>query len=219
MLENWWQALLDLLYPPKCPACRQNVMEHGQWCSPCAAKIAAYRQIAVSEHHLRSVDSCCTLYEYEGSLKRMIHDMKFRKAARYGQHLSWLLSQGSRGRNFDHIHCVVPVPLHSERLFERGFNQTELIFKTWALAYGLEWLAGLARVRRTRPQWELTLSDRKGNIKGAFKVICPERITGRNILLVDDIFTTGLTLDECARELKKAGAKQVHCLTLASNAR
>lgn len=219
MLERWWQALLDLMYPPKCPACRQGVAEQGEWCGSCTDKIAAYREIAVSEHHLRAVDSCRTLYEYEGSLKRMIHDMKFRKVSRYGQHLNWLLSYGSRNRSFDNIHFVMPVPLHSERLSERGFNQTELIFKNWALARGFEWLAGLTRVRKTRPQWELTLADRKDNIKGAFRVSCPERITGRNVLLVDDIFTTGLTLDECAKTLKKAGAKQVHCLTLASNAR
>lgn len=219
MLAIWWQALLDLLYPPKCPGCRERVHTHGEWCGVCFGKLAAYRGIAVSDHHLQAVDSCRTLYEYEGSLKRVIHDMKFRQASQYGSHLSWLLHQGSRIRDFGGIQCVVPVPLHHERLAERGFNQTELIFKQWAQQNGFEWLDCLARIRKTRPQWELTIAERKENIKGAFQVTKPEQITGRNVLLVDDIFTTGLTLDSCAKELKKAGAKQVHCLTLASNAR
>lgn len=208
-----------MLYPPKCPGCRQDVQEHGEWCGVCFGKLAAYRRIPLGEHHLTAIDSCYTLYEYEGSLKRIIHDMKFRQAGQYGPQLSWLVSQGVRLTDFNGIQCVIPVPLHHGRLKERGFNQTELIFRPWAQLNGFVWLDGLARTRKTRPQWELTLPERQENIRGAFRVTSPEQIAGRNILVVDDIFTTGLTLEACARELKKAGAKQVHCLTLASNAR
>lgn len=211
--------LLDLLYPPKCPGCRAGVTEHGAWCGVCADAVKDRRQIALTEHKLTAIDACHTLYDYEGSLKRVMHDMKFRQAARYGKHLAWLLERGAVELSFPAPHGVIPVPLHAGRLAERGFNQTELIFKDWAAKRGLEWLDVLVRTRQTQPQWELNLAGRKANIRGAFSVARPAAIAGRNLLLVDDIFTTGLTLNECAKELKKAGAKQVYCLTLASNAR
>lgn len=181
--------------------------------------LADGRALSAAEHYLKAVEDCFTLYKYEVGLKRVIHDMKFRKAKRYGRHLNWLLETGCRDRSFKGVDAVVPVPLHADRLNERGFNQTELIFRTWAENRGLKWQEALIRIRKTKPQWELTLAERRSNIKGAFRVIRTEFVTGKSILLVDDIFTTGLTLDECAKELKKAGAKQVSCLTLASNAK
>jgi predicted amidophosphoribosyltransferase len=77
----------------------------------------------------------------------------------------------------------------------------------------------LERVRHTIPQWELKSTERKNNIKGAFVVTHPEMVRNKDILLVDDIITTGITLDECAKVLKKAGAASVHALVVASGAR
>jgi len=83
---------------------------------------------------------------------------------------------------------------------------------------GWPWEEVLARIRATEPQWELTPGERRKNIKGAFGSTRPELIRDKNILLVDDIFTTGITLNECARVLKKAGARKVFGLALASGA-
>ena len=115
---------------------------------------------------------------------------------------------------------MVPVPLDQHKLAERGFNQTELIFKTWAKRQQFIWLDCLERLRPTQPQWELNKKARQANISGAFRVIPDDtvRLQGRDVFIVDDIFTTGITLAECARSLKKAGANRVYGLVLASGA-
>jgi ComF family protein len=219
MLSAWWNSLLDLIYPPKCPSCRGTVAHHGQWCDNCRKRIAAPRTISLRAHHLHSVDSCQILYEYEGPLKRIIHDIKFRRASRYARHLAWLLEQAGCEIQPASVDVVVPVPLHAERLTERGYNQTELIYREWAQKRGLPWEDAMVRVKNTVPQWELALADRRVNLRNAFRVSRPGAVAGKRVLLVDDIFTSGLTMDACARELKKAGAKQVHCLALASGAK
>ena len=153
--------------------------------------------------------------------------MKFRQQERYGISLRWLIREYSQ-LFLANIHlkmlgssdCVVSVPLHRQRLQERGYNQAECIFQEWAREGEMLWLPSvLERRRDTIPQWELKLAERKKNMKGAFVVVDPEQVKNKNIILVDDIFTTGITLDECAKVLKQAGASSVHALVVASGAR
>lgn len=238
-MRSWWTTFLDLVYPPKCPGCKVAVDEQGAWCASCHTKISGVRSISMVEHKLVSLDSCWTVCEYTGSLKRMIHDMKFRRQRRYAVYLQWLVGRMITGGMFDSIDYVIPVPLHEKRLEERGYNQTEAIFhelfkeaaiesieqlrnknlNPGALVEGRRWMPKLlVRTRYTIPQWELKLPQRKANIKDAFSAIHPEIITNKQILLVDDIFTTGITLDECAKVLKKAGASRVYALVVASGA-
>lgn len=111
---------------------------------------------------------------------------------------------------------TVPVPLHRRRLRERGFNQSLLLARALSSSLGtqLDYLS-LIRKRDTRAQTGLRREERRKNVKDAFSVIYPHTIDGKRILLVDDVFTTGYTLNECARTLKKTGAVAVICLTLA----
>ena len=219
MNSGWLEALLSLVFPPRCPACRGKVARHGAWCSVCLAKFLAPRRIDPAGHKLKWIDGCYVLCDYEAGLKRLIRDMKFRKVSRYRSQFKWLIEAGLAGQNLPDGAWVVPVPLSPRRERERGFNQTELIFREWATASGRLWLDGLQRIKETLPQWELELAARRPNIQGAFRVSRQDLVKGKAILLVDDIFTTGLTMDECARELKKAGARQVYCLALASGAK
>jgi ComF family protein len=110
----------------------------------------------------------------------------------------------------------MPVPLHLTRLRWRGFNQSQLL--AWSLArlarVPLDAFS-LERVRPTRPQVELDHAERQRNVKQAFQVQRPERVRGQHILLVDDVYTTGATADECSRALMRAGAAAVDVLTLA----
>lgn len=119
---------------------------------------------------------------------------------------------------------IIPVPLHKARLRQRGFNQAELLSGlivgpdhtnsstplTMKIHTGI-----LKRVKPTRPQTELDRHKRIDNIKGAFRVILPEAIEDKEILLIDDVFTTGSTANECARVLMEAGARKVDVFTLA----
>jgi ComF family protein len=220
MISKYWNVLLNILYPPKCPYCKTLIEQHGAWCPSCLSTILAVREINVMEHRLKSLNSCRVVCEYTGGLKRIIHDMKFRRQKKYGIYLIWLLTNSKLPHDLSIIDYVIPVPLHTDRLQERGYNQTEVIFKEWSRKQKLLWAPDLlVRDKHTIPQWELTLAKRRENIKGAFLITRPEMVKDKHILLVDDIITTGITLDECAKVLKKSGAASVHGLAVASGAR
>jgi ComF family protein len=219
-MASWGQAILNILYPPRCPACRQEVGEHGGWCEACLREFLSVREINLAEHHLRYLDCCLTVCEYAAGVKRVIHALKFQKRQRYAIYLRWLLRYTAEREWILRCDAVVPVPLAARRLRERGYNQVERIFARWAKSRHAVWLPdALLRTRDTAPQWELNVTQRHSNIKGAFTCTRPERIKNRSILLVDDIITTGVTLNEAAKALKAAGADRVCGLTLAAGAR
>ncbi|HYA49432.1 MAG TPA: ComF family protein [Burkholderiales bacterium] len=111
---------------------------------------------------------------------------------------------------------LVPVPLHPERKRERGFNQSQLLARELARIRGMRVLEGcLVKVRNVPPQTSLEAAGRETNVRGAFAVRRRRRVEGKVVVLVDDVFTTGSTLDECGRVLKRAGAREVRALTLA----
>jgi len=114
------------------------------------------------------------------------------------------------------VDMIMPVPLHRTRLRTRGFNQSLLLAHQVGRHKGIRLVMdNLVRVRATRPQVELNGIERKRNVAGAFLVRRPEEVRERHILLVDDVFTTGATLEECASTLKESGASRVTALTLA----
>jgi len=154
---------------------------------------------------------------YDGAVAAAIKRFKFgRQLAFLPVMHSWLQSPACR-ELADAADLIAPVPLHPRRLKARGFNQSLLLaqaFHETPLDREL-----LLRVRFTRPQVGLKPGERRQNVKGAFAVADPARVKGRNILLVDDLYTTGATVKECARVLKKAGAAQVEVLTVARRVR
>lgn len=154
---------------------------------------------------------------YEGSLMESIHMLKYRKKSSLARPLSALARETFfQFWDVGEIDLLVSVPLHVKRLRERGFNQAYLLIRSWAKKDGIT-LDGLTlcRSRRTEPQTTLSRPERRKNIKGAFSLRHSEKIMGRKILLVDDVYTTGATVNECARVLMKAGAEFVDVLTLA----
>lgn len=219
MLKQLWTILLDLIYPPKCPGCRCRVDVHGSWCSDCLRDVFAVREISVSLHHLKYLDYCLAACNYSGGVKRLIHAIKYRHDVQHIRHLEWLLETAITPGLLSPPDIVMAVPLHPERQRERGYNQAELIFKDWAESKGWHWCSGnLERTRATIPQWKLNQSERRQNIKDAFKLNNPEEVRSKSVLIVDDIITSGITINECAKVLKKAGASRVSGLALASGA-
>ena len=154
---------------------------------------------------------------YEGDLMEAIHLLKYHKKTSLSQPLSDLARKTFfQFWDRDSIDFFASVPLHVKRLRERGFNQAHLLVRNWAKDEGIP-VDGLTLSRScwTEPQTNLSRSERRRNINGAFSISHPERIKGRKILLVDDVYTTGATVNECARVLMKAGAEFVDVLTLA----
>jgi ComF family protein len=150
---------------------------------------------------------------YEGALKKLIQIFKYGKVESLAAPLSRLLLRAiPQGQNFD---VVMAMPMHWRKRWERGFNQAELLAQPVAKRYGLKLATNLRRARYTVAQASLGEAERRKNLKNSFAVVRPERIEGKRVLLIDDVFTTGATLRGATAALKAAGAAKVSALTLA----
>jgi ComF family protein len=166
---------------------------------------------------LRGFDYAASYGVYEGSLRSLIHLYKYSAMKPLARPLAAYLDRAmSAEERFD---AVVPVPLHWRRQWQRGFNQSELLARYVARRRGIPLLQALRRRRATAAQAGLASAGRRRNVEGAFAVKHNARISagisGRKILLIDDVMTTGATAGACAAALKRAGAKSVSLLTLA----
>ena len=152
---------------------------------------------------------------YKGIVKEAIHLYKYRPVRSLKGYLGNFIEVGSK-KWFSDADLVVAVPLHKMRLRQRGFNQSLFLAQraSRTLGIGLS-VDGLARVKNTRPQVDLDRGEREANVRGAFKAVKPWEFEGRNVMLVDDVYTTGATVKECAKVLKAAGADKVSVLTVA----
>ncbi|MBP1750438.1 MAG: putative Phosphoribosyltransferase [Deltaproteobacteria bacterium] len=154
-------------------------------------------------------------FEYDGAVREAIHAFKFEGSKKIGRKLVRIISDKFRGLN-DDVDVIVPVPVSSKRLRERGFNQSYIIAEEIAALTGLTIEhTVLAKNHSVRDQFRLSGAERKKNIKGAFRVISPQCVKGRRVLLVDDLFTTGYTASEAARTIIKAGSPDVVLFALA----
>ena len=157
---------------------------------------------------------------YDGGLRELIHLLKYEQVRPAAVVLGGMLREAAIGLDSCGINeaLVVPVPLHARKLRQRGFNQSVLIAQEFIkLASGNMTLQPrvLQRRRETESQIGLTRHQRRENIRGAFVVSRPQEIAGRDVLLIDDVFTTGTTVSECARVLLRAGASKVLVATVA----
>jgi ComF family protein len=160
---------------------------------------------------------------YDGGLRELIHLLKYNGVRPAAGVLGRMLAEAVAGLEIEfgpEKILVVPVPLYKGRRRQRGFNQAELIARAAlkACAAGERLLLAtdtLLRTRATQSQIGLTSHQRRENMRGAFAVARPADVTGREIVLVDDVYTTGTTATECARVLRKAGAAKVWVATVA----
>ena len=160
---------------------------------------------------------------YAGNLRKAILHLKFYGGEYLGHRLGALLARAWEALPELDSALVAPVPLHSSRRRERGFNQAELLARGMVRSlrkegrnHRLRLVAGsLQRIRATVPQVGLSVSARHENVSGVFSVCRPEVVRNRTVVVVDDVMTTGATLSACAAALKRAGAARVLALSLA----
>jgi ComF family protein len=154
---------------------------------------------------------------YQGILREIIHLFKYQGKVGLGKYLADLMNQAYPQKwpreSFD---VIIPVPLHIKKLSEREFDQALILAKGISQLQGIPLIYGnLVRKRWTESQATLDKKGRWSNVKGAFSLRNPEAIKGQKILLVDDVYTTGATIKECAAVLKEAKAKEIYVYTLA----
>ena len=160
-------------------------------------------------------DTARSAVEHTGIVRDRIHQLKFGGRLHWVPSLVELTLHPFRNSCPGPVDLLLPVPLHIQRLKQRGFNQSALMAKT--LGRTLKCPVSfdtLVRTRWTNPQTRLSREERLENVKGSFSVEAAGRVKGKSVLLLDDVFTTGTTLMECSRALKKAGAREVHALTV-----
>lgn len=160
---------------------------------------------------------------YDGGLRELIHLLKYNGVRPAANVLGRMLAEAMEDLQphfSDTEILVAPVPLHARKARQRGFNQSELIARAaikLKTAGGRFYLSAnlLERCRETTSQIGLSRHQRRENIRGAFRVANPDEVTGREVLIADDVFTTGTTVSECARILRRAGASKVYVATVA----
>ncbi len=223
----------------RCPGCRA-LLQSWRFCDDCYAglrvlegpiclKCGAVMPPGVSfdrescswcEKAKFRFDSMRSAFGHEGPMREAILQFKFKKNTALAEPLYALMVDRMNGRDdlfghFEGLDMVVPVPVHWRRLIWRGFNQSELLAAGVAASLKAPVARALRRKRYNRPQTGLSLKERRENVKGAFSCAGRFDVGGKNVLLIDDVATTGSTVSECAGVLKKSGAKQVHVFTLA----
>lgn len=150
---------------------------------------------------------------YDGSLREAVHALKFRGRRALAVPLGALMAEHVAEARLPNAHVVIPIPLHHRRLRKRGYNQSELLAAEVANRLGLPVRSDvLVRRQATQAQSGLTLEDRRANVRGAFAAV--HSLKRQNVLLVDDVLSTGFTASECAKVLRRAGA--VHVVVLAT---
>ena len=209
-----------------CPGCLAALrLIEGPVCSRCGQPFASD---AVGDHlcgacldHPPAYEMARSAGIYGPPLKTLIHRLKYRGQLWVAGPLGEILFSVFR-RYWHHrpVDLVIPVPLHRRRLRERGFNQVQSMLRHWPrLGRGpqaAEMAPGiLVRVRHTAYQAGLERKERRRNMRGAFRVVRPEAVKGRSVLVVDDVMTTGTTVTACAEALARSGARRVDVLTLA----
>lgn len=227
--------LLDLLFPKKCVGCGalgnyfcldciQQIKQNDLVCPHCERMGlgGATHPICKRRYNL---DGLWSLGVYQDPLRKAVQKLKYKFVTElagdliditieyWARYSPFLLTQIKKNWGRDWV--IVPVPLHKKRENWRGFNQAELLSKIFATKLGLEYSNCLIRVKNTKQQAKLASNMRHQNIKDAFALSKNQELITKNIILVDDVWTTGSTLKECCFALKKNGAKKVWALTLA----
>lgn len=221
-LKGITDSVLDFLFPSRCPVCGAYVEAKGGWCPACLAATLRVRRLPL-DAELRSVlDEAWAFGLYHDALRSLLVPLKFKQRRDGLAAIYSFLATAEKvlPRAVWMPGCAVPVPLFKEKEKERGGNQVEWIFRDWLKLQGWTWRNALVRTRATEPQYGLSAPQRIENIKGAFAFaddFSKEEIAGNPVLLVDDVFTTGATLAECARVLRAAGAAEVVAWALASD--
>ncbi len=153
---------------------------------------------------------------YHDPLVTLIHCFKYGGDLTGLSTMAWLARQSAGFREISEPDIIIPVPLHPTRLRERGFNQSLLLARSFFPGHRERIEPGLlVRARPTIPQSTLTGSGRRRNLQGAFTVTDSDSLQGRHVLLVDDVMTTGSTIDQCSRTLRRAGCRRIEVFVLA----
>lgn len=226
------KVLLDLMYPPRCPICH-DIVEPGfqMICGSCMKQlpfVTAPKCTKCGKPVPEGDDLCydCSvtahaftegmgIFLYNEVMRKSMHYFKYMSRKEYGAFYAaavWRFGRNTLKRWNPQV--IVPIPIHKSRRRERGYNQAEVVAELLAGYMGIPVEKNiLKRVNKTIAQKELTVEERRGNLKNAF-VVNNASVPWERVLLLDDIYTTGSTMDAAASALKKYGIREIYCLSV-----
>ncbi len=236
-IKNIWEFAVDLIFPYRCIIC-EKYLHKNHLCQKCFKSLPIKKQFeCIGCKRPTPLGKTCTFCRDDNQIDQLfivsdfknqdtasvIKFFKYRFLSDLAEPLARLtfqyLDHIAQRDHFSFIHSnslLVPVPLHKTREYWRGFNQSELIVRSVGRHYRLDVECALVREARGIPQAELEdRPERLSNVYGLYACSNPDRVRGRSVLLIDDVCTTGATLNECARILKEAGATHVAALVVA----
>lgn len=232
LADSYTNGILSLFFPCECPVCKRYIKDFKYLyvCPACyeTARFEGPYKCARCEKPLDSphVTECteCASREnyfetvtaggyYEGALKELIHALKFYRKKSASKIIARHVLERAGSGVFEGVDLIVPVPLGKNTLLERGYNQTEALAKIIGRKYGIPVKGSLLKVKETAPQRMLERHERLTNMRGAFSA--GGGVEGLSVLVIDDVYTTGATMNEAAKILRKAGAKTVKGLVAA----
>lgn len=232
-------TFLDLVYPRGiyCILCGKAISkaQHNSLCSSCKDKIRwihsptcqkcgkpleplyvpHYCPDCLQVHHFFTKGFSCV--EYEGEVKNLIYRFKYKEERYLAYAMAQMMVQQLKRYKLETVDVVVPMPLYKKKERQRGFNQAYLLAKY--IGKALNWQVdhqNLIRIKDTLPQNRLSPKERQKNLAGAFSIVSKEAFQGKSILLIDDIYTTGSTVDECSKELLKCKPHAIFVISFAT---
>lgn len=208
------RLVLDLLYPPRCPFCG-NVLETWEegMCRRCQTNLS---WMQADGKRVEFCEKCLSPLWYQDGVRRGMHSYKFRGGRDHASLFGLLMAQCLTDRWGEPMDCVTWVPLSARGLKRRGYDQCQLLAQQVGQRMELEVVPTLVKVRDTKRQSSITSpSTRRANVSGAYALQEGADVAGKHIVLVDDVATSGATLEECAACLRMGGAEKVVALTLA----
>lgn len=207
--------VFDIIFPHKCVICGLQNIHHGEYICKSCLDSKLMIKIMPKYPNVPFIDEQISSAFYLGEVRKAIHDFKFNGKIGHFRGFAYLMHRTYLANNCDYD-VITWVPSNFFRIFKRGYSQTYLLAKRLGENLNIPVVSTLKKARSTKAMYNLTPSQRRANVSGAFA--CKKSVLELNdkrVLLVDDIFTTGTTVSECGRVLRTNGIRNVGCITLA----
>lgn len=223
IIKNFYNNILDFIYPPVCGICGKLGQDY--LCKKCQKILESQAKFAIDKNqdYNQNFNKHLYIFKYEGIIRNMIINYKFNeKSYLYKTFVNFLLKNKKFFKILKSYDKIIPVPISKKRMKQRGYNQSKLIANELSKKLGIDLdLNSLLKVKDIIEQSKLDGRKREENIKNAYSLstyaISKNTLENKKIILIDDVFTTGSTVEECAKTLKNANPKKIDVLTIAKD--
>lgn len=211
------EQIIDAIFPPVCAICEELNKEY--LCEECKSKLNKISKITVDRHRNKNFTNHIYMFKYNELIREKLIEYKFNNKPYYYKTFAKILINNKKMydilKTYD---IIIPVPLNNIRKKQRGYNQTALIAKELAKNFvNMKYMDILIKTKNTTPQSTLNKQQRQENLKNVYKLRENTCINNKNILLFDDIYTTGTTANECTKILKTLGKNKISVLSIAKD--